>query len=89
MPADLLSPPINPAGSLRGLVREPRRGAVGLMLGLPGLIIDDGDPRKWPRRPVVLPTGRTAIEIEKLWVRGKPMKLVARRAEPHAEPTPI
>jgi glucose/arabinose dehydrogenase len=28
---------------------------LGLMLGMTGLVIDDGDPGSWPRRPIVLP----------------------------------
>jgi trehalose/maltose hydrolase-like predicted phosphorylase len=58
---------------------------LGLMLGMTGLVIDDGDPKLWPRRPIVLPTGWTAIEIERLWVRGRPMRLVARQGADRAE----
>ncbi len=55
---------------------------LGLLMGLTGLVIDDGDPADWPRRPVRLPTGWTAIEVERLWVRGQAFSL---RAEDGAE----
>ena len=61
---------------------------LGLMLGLTGLVIDDGDPQTWPRRPVVLPKGWTAIEIGRVWVRGRPMRLLARHGADRAELTP-
>ncbi|RZJ45970.1 MAG: glycoside hydrolase family 65 protein [Brevundimonas sp.] len=61
---------------------------MGLMLGLTGLIIDDGDPQSWPRRPVVLPEGWTAIEIGRVWVRGRPMRLRASQGADRAELTP-
>lgn len=61
---------------------------LGLMLGLTGMVVDDGDPQSWPRRPVVLPTGWTAIEIGRVWVRGRPMKLLASHGADRAELTP-
>lgn len=60
---------------------------LGLMLGLTGIVIDDGDPQAWPRRPVVLPRGWTAIEIGQVWVRGRPMRLLARQGADRAELT--
>ena len=61
---------------------------LGLMLGLTGMVVDDGDPQAWPRRSVVLPKGWTAIEIGRLWVRGRPMKLLASQGADRAELTP-
>lgn len=58
---------------------------MGLMLGLTGVVIDDGDPRNWPRRPIILPRGWTAIEIGRVWVRGRAMRLVARHGADRAE----
>lgn len=58
---------------------------MGLVYGYPGLVIDHGDPSEWPRRPVVLPRGWTAIEVERLWVRGKPARLLARHGADRAE----
>ena len=60
---------------------------LGLMFGLTGVVVDDGDPAAWPRRPVVLPKGWTTIEIDQLWVRGRPMRLVARHGADRAELT--
>jgi len=50
---------------------------LGLTMGMTGLVIDDGDPHDWPRRPIVLPAGWSAITIDRIWVRGKPMRLEA------------
>jgi trehalose/maltose hydrolase-like predicted phosphorylase len=60
---------------------------MGLVLGLPGIVVDNGDPQTWPRRPVVLPTGWTAIEIGRVWMRGRPMRLLARQGADRAELT--
>lgn len=61
---------------------------TGLLFGMTGLRMTESDPSNWPSRPVALPQGWTDITIERLWVRGRPMKLVARhgaeRAELHA-----
>ncbi|NBW11681.1 MAG: glycoside hydrolase family 65 protein [Caulobacteraceae bacterium] len=62
---------------------------MGLMLGLTGLVIDDGDPRQWPRRPVVLPKGWTALEIERLWIRGEPWSLQATHGADRASLAPV
>ena len=61
---------------------------MGLMLGLTGIVVDDGDPRTWPRRPVVLPKGWREIEIDRVWVRGQPMRLLAADGADRAELTP-
>lgn len=60
---------------------------MGLMLGLTGIVVDDGDPQSWRRRPIILPKGWTAIEIGRIWVRGQPMRLVARHGADRAELT--
>lgn len=53
----------------------------GLLLGFPRLEPDEGAPEGWARAPIVLPQGWEAIEIDRLWVRGRPMRLVARHGE--------
>jgi protein-glucosylgalactosylhydroxylysine glucosidase len=58
---------------------------LGLLLGYTGLVIDDGDPAGWPRRPIVLPKGWEAIEVGRVWIRGKAARLVARHGSPRAE----
>lgn len=60
---------------------------MGLTYGLAGLGIDDGPPEAWPRRPVVLPDGWKSISVERLWVRGRPARLIARHGAERAELT--
>jgi hypothetical protein len=62
---------------------------LGLTLGLTGLVVDVGDPEAWPRRPIVLPQGWTTIEIGRVQVRGRAMRLVARHGADRAELIPI
>jgi trehalose/maltose hydrolase-like predicted phosphorylase len=57
---------------------------LGCLCGLPGLRPDAGDPAGWCRRPVVLPAGWETIEVERLWVRGRPARLVARHGDERA-----
>jgi hypothetical protein len=57
---------------------------MALLYGLPGLAPDADDPAGWLKRPVVLPTGWDAIEVERVWVRGQPMALEAQHGEPAA-----
>ncbi len=47
------------------------------LYGLPGLRLDEGEPSEWGRFPVVLPEGIARIEVERLWIRGCPHRLVA------------
>jgi len=54
----------------------------GLMLGMPRLEPGEDDPERWSKAPVVLPEGWEAIEIDRVWVRGRPMRLTARHGEP-------
>ena len=60
---------------------------TGLLYGLPGLRPTADDPAAWPRRKVVLPAGWEAIDIERVWIRGQPMRLVARQGAERAELT--
>jgi hypothetical protein len=53
----------------------------GLLLGLPRLQPNEDAPETWPAAPVVLPRGWTAIEVDRLFIRGEPMRLVARHGE--------
>jgi trehalose/maltose hydrolase-like predicted phosphorylase len=57
---------------------------VALLYGLPGLEPHAGDPQGWPSRPVVLPSGWRSIEVERIWVRGREMRLEARHGAPAA-----
>jgi protein-glucosylgalactosylhydroxylysine glucosidase len=51
---------------------------TGLLYGFPGIRPTAADPSDWPNRPVVLPAGWDAIEVERVWVRGRPARLEAR-----------
>ena len=48
------------------------------MLGFTGLRITDGD---WAQYPATLPEGWNRITIQHLWIRGKPMKMVAENGK--------
>jgi hypothetical protein len=55
---------------------------TGLILGFPKLNPGSGDPGGWAGADVVLPAGWDAIEIDQLWIRGKPWRLVAKHGSP-------
>ncbi|HUD95852.1 hypothetical protein [Sphingobium sp.] len=59
-----------------------------MLLGLPGLEISDESPKAWAKRPVVLPSGWSAIHVDRLWARGQPMKLVAGQGMERAQLLP-
>jgi hypothetical protein len=54
---------------------------MSLLFGLPGIQPDSGDVQGWSARRVTLPEGWRAIEVDRLWIRGKPVKLTARHGE--------
>jgi protein-glucosylgalactosylhydroxylysine glucosidase len=54
---------------------------TGLIFGFTGLEPGPDSPDVWSRRSVNLPAGWSAIEIERLWIRGRPMRLCARQGE--------
>ncbi|WP_088342676.1 MULTISPECIES: glycoside hydrolase family 65 protein [Rhodomicrobium] len=62
---------------------------TGLLYGFAGLKPSSGTPESWAERPVTLPAGWTSIEIDRIWVRGQPMRLVARQGAERAELTPL
>ncbi len=49
------------------------------MLGFTGLRIREGD---WRAYPAILPEGWSRIEIDRIWVRGVPKRLVAENGKP-------
>jgi hypothetical protein len=57
---------------------------TGLLYGFTGIQIGAGDPETWCSRPVTLPEGWRGIEIERVWVRGRPWRLEARGGDPAA-----
>ncbi len=54
---------------------------TGLIFGFTGLRPGPDAPQAWSRRAVNLPAGWSAIEVERLWIRGNPVRLVARQGE--------
>jgi trehalose/maltose hydrolase-like predicted phosphorylase len=52
---------------------------MSLLLGFPGLKVSSGALASWPQHDVVLPAGWQSIEVERMWLRGKPTRLVARQ----------
>ena len=55
------------------------------LYGLTGIQVGPGEMREWGTRPVVLPAGWESIEVERIWVRGRPARLVARHGAATAE----
>ncbi|CAN7619949.1 hypothetical protein LJR164_004587 [Phenylobacterium sp. LjRoot164] len=53
-----------------------------IVFGFCGLELGLGVPRRRPAGPVLLPRGWESIEIERLWLRGAPHRLVARAGSP-------
>ncbi|HEY8255551.1 MAG TPA: hypothetical protein VIG39_12970 [Rhizomicrobium sp.] len=53
----------------------------GLLLGFPRLVPGAGYPESWAQGDVALPKGWKAIEVERLWLRGKPVRLVAAQGK--------
>jgi trehalose/maltose hydrolase-like predicted phosphorylase len=54
---------------------------ISLLLGFPGLRIGPGAPDQWAYRDVVLPAGWREIEVQRIWVRGRAMRLRARQGK--------
>jgi trehalose/maltose hydrolase-like predicted phosphorylase len=44
------------------------------IIGFTGLRVQDGD---WAKYPATLPEGWSSIEVERIWVRGEPKRLLA------------
>lgn len=57
---------------------------TGLLFGFTGVDPGPGEIETWPRRPVVLPSGWSAIEVDRLWIRGQAWRLSARHGEERA-----
>jgi trehalose/maltose hydrolase-like predicted phosphorylase len=51
---------------------------TGILFGFTGLKPGPGGPETWAERPVRLPSGWNAITVERLWIRGEPMRLSAQ-----------
>ena len=61
--------------SLRTIPGKPGGFLMACMYGLTGLRVSSGDPMTWSERPVVMPGLWDGVEIERLWIRGRPATL--------------
>jgi protein-glucosylgalactosylhydroxylysine glucosidase len=52
---------------------------LAAMYGFTGMRIAEGD---WRKHPVSLPTGWKRIEIDRIWIKGRPWHVVAERGKP-------
>jgi hypothetical protein len=52
-----------------------------LLFGFPGIVPCSGAISDWVQHDVVLPQGWKAIEVERLWLKGRPMRLLARQGK--------
>jgi protein-glucosylgalactosylhydroxylysine glucosidase len=59
---------------------------LDLLTGFPGLNIGPGEPSAWAQHKVVLPQAWRAIEVQRLWIHGRPARLLARQGK-HCEIT--
>jgi trehalose/maltose hydrolase-like predicted phosphorylase len=58
---------------------------TSLLYGLPGIEADVNEPQSWSRRSVVMPELWEGIEVERVWVRGRPASLRARHGDHRAQ----
>ncbi|MET3840563.1 glycoside hydrolase family 65 protein [Bradyrhizobium sp. OAE829] len=61
---------------------------LGLILGFPRIEPGPEDPQDWCKGPVLLPTGWRSIEIDRIWIRGKPWRMSAVQGAPRAQLAP-
>ena len=54
------------------------------LYGLSGIRLGAGAPETWCVRAPALPSGWRAVEVERVWVRGRPARLVARSGDERA-----
>jgi hypothetical protein len=52
------------------------------LYGLTGLVLGPGEPAAWARRPAVMPGLWDGIDVERIWVRGRPARLTATHGQP-------
>ena len=62
---------------------------LGLILGFPKIQPGPDNPQDWCKGPIILPAGWRSIEIDRIWIRGQPWRLLAVQGEPRARLEPI
>jgi hypothetical protein len=50
---------------------------MSLLLGFPGIVIGNDSISAWARHKAILPAGWKAIEVERIWLKGRAVKLLA------------
>jgi hypothetical protein len=60
---------------------------MSCLYGLTGLRLHSGEPAEWCERPVVLPEGWDAVCVERIWARGRPMRLEGSHGDERARLT--
>jgi protein-glucosylgalactosylhydroxylysine glucosidase len=58
---------------------------MSCLYGLTGLHLGPGEPESWCEYPIILPEGWEGIRVERIWVRGRPARLVANHGDRHAQ----
>jgi hypothetical protein len=61
---------------------------VACLYGLTGIRLHGGEPETWCERPVTMPELWDAVEVERVWARGRPMSLRAKHGAERAELEP-
>jgi protein-glucosylgalactosylhydroxylysine glucosidase len=62
---------------------------LGLILGFPRIQPGPAEPQEWCKGDIVLPAGWRSIQIDRLWIRGKPWRLCATQGDPQARLEPL
>jgi hypothetical protein len=57
---------------------------LACLYGLTGLRPNADIPQSWADQPIVMPAAWDAIEVERVWIRGRPARLVARHGDARA-----
>jgi len=52
------------------------------LYGLTGLVLGPEEPKAWARRPATMPDLWDGIEVERVWARGRPVRLTATHGSP-------
>ncbi len=98
--AEFITPPFSETSEFNR-VRFPDRPRVGplfanlggfltsLIYGLPRIHLGPGTPDTWLEGPITMPSAWEGIEVDRVWVRGKPMSLQAKHGSDRASLTEL
>ncbi|HCI79418.1 MAG TPA: glycoside hydrolase family 65 protein [Ktedonobacter sp.] len=92
--ADFLSQPFNITNEMPNYTPEgqpvgPFITNIGGFLmsclyGLTRLRLGPGEPQSWCEGPIILPDGWDGIQVERIWIHGRPARLTANHGDKHA-----